>query len=192
MAAASASSEPAPPAETEAAPAEPDEPVPPIADLLPTVEDVPPGFVVTDEGERAEDVVAASFGEAEAADAAARLAEWGWRQNLYRTFEDVNADPATDATNYLEISLHRFRDAAAAGEALPYFAAAVIGQGLTELGVDPVGDQALALAGNPTGGANLVVVYVQDGPVLIRIGGSSPAGDPTDDVVALARQIVER
>jgi len=191
--AAEPSPNPSPPASSapSEAPAEPAEPVPPIEDLLPTVEDVPAGWVSTVDGDRPEAEVAGSFGDPD--DAATKLEAWGWRQNLYITFEDPNADLATDATNYLAVSIHRFRDAAAAAEALPYFADAVVAaQGLSAIEVDPVGDAVRALRGNPEGTANLVVVYAQDGPFLIRIGGSSPTGDPTDDALALARLIAER
>ncbi len=167
----------------------------PLADMLPTVEDLPEnllaGFVVTQDDERTLDQVAASLGDP--AETTPLLEEWGWRQNLFRTFENPGAEIPEDATNYVDVSLHRFGNAESTGEALDYFSDAVVAaQGLSEIRVDRVGDEVRALSGNPEGTANLVVLYVRDGPTLIRIGGSSPAGDPTEDVLALAREVVER
>lgn len=157
--------------------------------LLPGASDLPAGFVRTEDDSRTQDQVANNLPDPE--EAAANLDAWGWQQNAYRTFA-IPADQATDpaATNFVNISVHRFADADGASQALSYFADAVISaQGLERIDVDQVGDESIALKGSPDG-ANLVVLYLRSGDYLIRIGGSSPQGDPTDDVVAVAKKII--
>ena len=83
--------------------------------LLPAAERMPGGVVVVEEGGRTADEIAATFPDP--ADAARRLAEWGWAENVYRHF----ASP--DGTLRIEVSLHRFGTGSAAAAALPYYAA---------------------------------------------------------------------
>lgn len=158
--------------------------------LLPTSNDVPDGFKRTEDGKRTQDLVVASFGDPD--DANAKLVEWEWEENAYRTYEipaESNPDPNT--TTYINVSVHKFGSRSATAQALTYFADAVIqAQGLEEIDVDSLGDKSLALKGSPDG-VNLVVLYVRTGSFLIRIGGSSPLGDPTDAVIAVAENILE-
>ena len=167
---------------------------PPLSALLPTAEEVAvivPGMVQTEDGERSEEEVLNALGGTE--DAAQRLEAWGWQENLYRSFAyPAEAEVAPDATNFINISPHRFASDEAAAEALTYFSnIVVVAQGLEEIPVDPIGDNVRALRGAPDG-VPLVVLYVQDGPTMYRIAAAAPAaGDPTSDVVALARMLVD-
>lgn len=158
--------------------------------MLPTTGDLPDGFERTEDDKRVKEAVAASFSDSD--EALANLNEWGWRENAYRTFEvPATANPDPNAMNVINISIHRFGTERGARDALIYFADDVIGtQGLEEFEIDRIGEQSRALRGAPDG-ANLVVLYVRMDNYLIRLGGYSPQGDPTDDVVAMAEQIVD-
>ena len=63
----------------------------------------------------------------------------------------------------------------------------IFGQGLEEVEPPAIGESARLLIGAPDG-VPLSVLYAQDGPIMYRIGGStsSPDGDPTADVLAVA------
>lgn len=50
--------------------------------------------------------------------------------------------------------------------------------------------KSLALKGS-VNGFKLVVIYVRTGRFLIRIDGSSPLGDPTKAVIAVAENLLE-
>lgn len=183
------SPEPSATAEDAAAP-EPTRSTASARSMLPTTGDLPDGFQRTEDDKRVKDAVAASFSNSD--EATNLLGEWEWRENAYRTFEipaDAGADP--NSMTYINISIHRFGTEQGAKSALTYFADDVITtQGLEELDVDRVGEQTRALKGAPDG-ANLVVLYIRTNNYLIRIGGSSPQGDPTQDVIAMAEKIVE-
>jgi hypothetical protein len=164
---------------------------PPAAiSLLPTTGDLPDGFERTENDRRTEEAVASSF--ADPAEAAVKLEEWGWEENAYRTFEiPADSGPDPSLTTYVNISIHYFGAKNGARHALSYFADSVIQlQGLEEIEVEKIGQETRALKGSPDG-VNLVVFYVRYGNYLIRIGGSSPQGDPTEDVLELAKKIVE-
>lgn len=158
--------------------------------LLPTTGDFPDGFERTENDKRTEDAVASSF--ADPAEATEKLEEWGWEENAYRTFEiPADKEPDPNATTFINISIHYFTEKTGSRKALSYFADSVIeAQGLEEITVDKIGQETRALKGSPDG-TNLVVLYIRYGNYLIRIGGSSPQGDPTQDVIDLANKIVQ-
>lgn len=157
--------------------------------LLPITDDLPEGFVRTENDKRTEDAVAASFANPD--EATEKLQEWGWEENAYRTFEiPANKSPDPTMTTFVNISIHYFSANAGSRHALSYFADSVItAQGLDEIEVDKIGQETRALKGSPDG-TNLVVLYIRHGNYLIRIGGSSPDGDPTQDVIDLGEKIV--
>src|SRR6185312_17116173 len=101
--------------------------------------------------------------------AAQLLDDWGWSGNAFREFTAGEADVAPGATNFLNVSVHRFADAESAANSLVFFADQVIfGQGLQEVEPPAIGETARLLVGPP-----VAVLYVQDGPILYRLGGSS-------------------
>jgi hypothetical protein len=157
--------------------------------LLPTTGDLPDGFERTENDRRTEDAVAASFSDPD--EATQKLDEWGWTENVYRTFEiPEDKGPDSTTTTFINISIHYFSENGGSRKALSYFADSVIAaQGLEEIEVDKIGQETRALKGSPDG-TNLVVLYIRSGNYLIRIGGSSPEGDPTQDVIALGEKIV--
>jgi hypothetical protein len=162
----------------------------PLLDLLPTQAQVPEGMTLTNEAERSKAEVIEQLGGTD--EAAQHLDDWGWSGNAYRDFV-ADPDAATPASlSFLNVSVHRFADAESAANALVFFSDQVItGQGLEEVEAPAVGDSARLLTGAPNGSA-LTVLYVQQGPILYRIGGSAATadGDPTSGVLAVAQEIV--
>ena len=159
-----------------------------LADLLPTEDEVPQGLTMTEDATRTEDEVVQSLGTE---DATQLLDNWGWDGNSYRRFSGT--DMPAGSTTFLDVSIHRFASGDAAAEALTYFSDQVIAaQGLEELTVDPVGDAVRALTGASDDGTTNVVVYVQQGADLVRVGGSSADGDPMDDVLNVAKTVVAK
>jgi len=162
----------------------------PLLDLLPTQSQVPEGLILTNEAERSKADVVEQLGDT--AEAAQHLDDWGWSGNAYR---DFIADP--DAANpgtlsFLNVSVHRFADAESAANAMVFFSDQVIlVQGLEEVEPPAIGDSARLLKGAPDG-SPLTVLYVQDGPIMYRIGGSAATvdGDPTQDVLSVASEII--
>ena len=162
----------------------------PLLDLLPTQAQVPEGMLLTNEAERSKADVVEQLGDTE--EAAQHLDDWGWSGNAYR---DFIADP--DAANpgtlsFLNVSVHRFADAESAANAMVFFSdQVIIGQGLEEVEPPAIGENARLLKGAPDG-SPLTVLYVQQGPIMYRIGGSAATvdGDPTADVLSVASEII--
>ena len=163
----------------------------PLADLLPTVDQLPAGFTVSNEGDRSEAIVLGALGDSE--EAAALLDDWGWQGNSFRDFLLGEEEaPAPGTTIFYSASVHRFADPESAEKALTYFSDIVAAQGLEDVEVEPVGETVRALTGAPDGVA-FTVLYVRDGSLMFRIAGSSNVAeaDPTADVTAFAQMIVQ-
>ena len=163
----------------------------PLLAFLPTQDQMPAGMILADEAERSKaDVVEALGGTEEAAQL---LDDWGWSGNAYRDFiipEGVQPPPT--GTTFINVSVHRFADATSAANAMVYFSDQVIfGQGLQEVEAPAIGESARLLQGVPDG-VPLAILYVQDGPIMYRLGGSTSAaeGDPTTDVLSVAAAII--
>lgn len=163
----------------------------PLLEFLPTQDQVPEGMVLADEAERSKAEVALALGDTEEANVL--LDDWGWSGNAYREFVvPQDAAPGPGGTTFLNVSVHRFADAESAAKANVFFSdQVVIGQGLEEREAPAIGDSARLLVGSPDG-VPLSVLYVQSGPIMYRIGGSSANADsdPTSDVLAVAQAIV--
>lgn len=163
----------------------------PLLDFLPTQDQVPEGLILADEAERSKQAVAEALGGTD--EAYTLLDDWGWSGNAYREFVlPQDAEPGPTGTTFLNISVHRFADAESAANALTYFADyVVINQGLQDQEPPAIGESARLLTGAP-GDVPLTVLYVQDGPIMYRIGGSTQVAeaDPTSDVLAVAQAIM--
>lgn len=159
--------------------------------LLPSTSDLPAGFERTDDAKRTEDEVAGSLSNTSAEDAKALLESWGWQENAYRNFEiPAGSSPDPISTTAISVSVHRFDSKKGASNALTLFSDDIkASQGMEEIEVEKIGDRMVALKGT-SDGATLVVLYIRTGNYLIRIGGTSPQGDPTQDVVNVAKTIV--
>ncbi|CAN5724214.1 hypothetical protein BH23CHL5_BH23CHL5_27650 [soil metagenome] len=156
--------------------------------LLPEPSALAGSWSVALEGERSRAEVGAQLGD----DGETLLTAWRWRENLYRDFNRTDAESFSGDATFLSVSIHRFASRDGAAEALDYLSEIVVSaQGLQDVGNVPIGDNARGLEG-PGEGVNLYVLYVQDGNYLIRLGGSSPAGDPAQFVDAVAELIVDQ
>ncbi len=161
-----------------------------LLEFLPATSNLPPGMKLADEAERSKAEVIESLGGTD--EAAQFIEEWGWSGNAFRDFiSDPDAEvPST--TQFLNVSVHRFADAASAANALVFFSDQVIFvPGLQEVEAPALGESARLLVGAPEG-YQLSVLYAQDGPILYRIGGSSGSAeiDPSPDVLAVAAAII--
>ena len=87
--------------------------------------------------------------------------------------------------------IHRFGTGDLAAEALTYFTDDVAASGQVDVEVPALGDETRALQGGDNG-TDIVTLYTRRGPILIKVAGYAPSGDPTDDVVALAEVILEK
>ena len=157
--------------------------------LLPAQDVMPQGLTAGEDVTRNQTEVAAAIGGNREAET--NLQEWGWTGNVERSF--TAADPAAlapDATTDITVSLHGFRDDAAAAEALVYFSDVLIGLGYEEVEVGDIGATNRMLLMPQEDGGTTAALYVQEGPVLYRIGGYSPGGDPTSDVLDLAEALI--
>ena len=158
--------------------------------LLPTIDDVGSEFVMTEFDDRNRTAVSKSFGDPN--DALSKLKQWGWKENVYTTFEipaDNVADPSQ--TTYLSVSIHRFATIDGATQGFTYFSDAVLNvPGTTEQTSDNYADQTRTLSSTSATG-NLVVIYIRQGNYLIKATAASPTGDPTAELVALVKKIVK-
>ena len=161
--------------------------------LLPTEAQLPvEGLVLVNSGDRTLADVAGTFGSDEASTEAEEfLSNLGWSANVFNEFSAEPGVLPPDATSYLSVSIHQFADQPAASEALPYFSNVVVAvQGYSEGQADPIGDEIRLLRGVGEDGTTNVAAYIVDGRLLYRIGGSSPAGDPTGHVLQLAEMVI--
>lgn len=108
------------------------------------------------------------------------LQEWGWQENVYRTY--VADAPPANAAGWMTIGIHRFSSVDGAANALPYFAEARRNAtGFDPLDVGLFADQTEAMVGN-AGNGREVIIYARRGNLVFRVDGVAPNGDPTEDV----------
>jgi hypothetical protein len=116
------------------------------------------------------------------------LDSWAWSGGTYRFF--ACDEPPAGRAGWIEIHVHAFGDAASAQAAADVFAdARAEAVNLAHVAPPDIGEHAAALSGAALNG-NEFTVYASQGPLLVRVTGISPAGNPTGDVVAVARAVV--
>jgi hypothetical protein len=121
-------------------------------------------------------------------DAATRLDEWGWQASSYRVLACSN--PPEGEVGWVEINVHRFRNAIAAQQAVDYFAAIRADGTLLIPGpTPPFGDYGVSLGG-PTPNGSEVSIYASQGPLLIRVTGVSSSGIPFMNVLAVTQAVL--
>ena len=121
-------------------------------------------------------------------DAATTLQTLGWQDGVTRVYR-CDAPPA-GGVGSVDISVHQFSDDASAAAAVPYFANARAK--VTQLASAPalqLGDTSAALSG-PTAQGTESTLYVSSGPLLFRVTGIAPEGDPTSDVETIMAALV--
>ncbi|MEZ4500569.1 MAG: hypothetical protein R2839_10950 [Thermomicrobiales bacterium] len=154
------------------------------ADFLPDVSDLGGDWIVQAEGERSQAEVGEALGEG----GEDTLVQLGWQANLFR---DFNREVADDETFFISISVHQFATSEGASEALAYFSQVLASTGLYQDAAEvTIGDASVAMEGTQSG-ANLYALYVLDGNILVRFGGSSLMGDPAPYVNTVAAQIID-
>jgi hypothetical protein len=143
-------------------------------------------FLLEDDRTLTFDEIAFRLGDT--ADARSRLQGWGWQASANRTFA-CDAPPAGEA-GWIDIGVHLFASAAAAQQALDYYASLRAESAHLTFGAPPpLGDYAAAISGPASNGAE-VTLYTSRGPLLIRVTGVSPSGSPFGDVQAVAQSIL--
>lgn len=158
------------------------------ADYLPTLGDLPSGFQQTAEGRLRKADVAAQLGP----DGETTLEEWTWRENA--SLEFTSNDAAPDETFFLSAGVHRFGRSAGASDGLNGLADvldSIADPNYKEVDVDKIGDEARAFAAE-TPDSNIYILYVRNGNIVYRVGGSSLSGDPAADVIALAETLIDQ
>jgi len=184
---AAGATEEAPPANNAAgsAPLSEDE----LVALLPDASIMPQGLDVITDATRTEAEVATALGGSR--DAQTRLENWGWTANVEREFKaPEDSGLPLDATTTITVSLHGFSSEQAAAEALTYYSDVVVGLGYEEAEAGDIGATNRLLIMRQEDGGTVVALYVQKGSVLYRIGGYSPAGDPTTNVLNVALEVL--
>jgi hypothetical protein len=159
--------------------------------LLPGPELMPMGLdTQADSALTREDVVTALGGGREAE---TNLTNWGWSGNAQRSYTASAPETlAPDATTDINISLHGFASDQAAAEALTFYSDVLINNGYAEVEVGDIGATNRMLIQQQAEGGTNVALYIQQGPVLYRIGGFSPGGDPSTNVINLAQAMISQ
>lgn len=161
-----------------------------LAALLPEADAAPAGLDTAADSELDQAGVVEALGGGRPAEQ--NLETWGWTGNAQRVFSP--SDPGAlgaEATTFLSASVHGFATPEAAAEALPFFSDILVDGGWAEVEAPDLGDAARMLQTVNEDGSTNVALYIQDGTVLYRIGGSSTGGDPTQDVTDMATSILE-
>lgn len=164
-----------------------------VDDLLPIADDLPAELVVTDDSALTTvDEVAESFSDP--TDATARLEAWGWEANASRIFElPDGSEVSASGLTFLYVSVHRFGSAAAAQEALSYFADELVsGTDMQPSDGVAVGETSLGLVGPSDEGVEVGALYVQQGPFLMRVGTFASNGAALGEAVDVTRVLLDR
>ena len=123
-------------------------------------------------------------------DAAEYLEALGWETGAYREF--ICDDAPTSDVDWIDLSVHRFRDSAGAAAAVPYFAhARTIDTLLTAAPAMRLGDTSTAISG-PSNIGTEYTLYLSTGPLLLRVTGVAPVGDPRPAVEGVMSALYER
>jgi hypothetical protein len=156
--------------------------------MLPDASALPAGFDGGTDSERDLAGVVEALGGSRTAEQ--NLQKWGWSGNAERAF---NADPAAvepgSVTN-ITVSLHGFKDAASATAALPFYSDILANLGYEDVQAPAIGQHTRMLVQPQEDGGVNVALYIQQGPVLYRIGGYAPGGDPSQAVIDVATKML--
>ena len=113
----------------------------------------------------------------------------GWQGGVYRQFA---CKPPPGRVGWVDISVDRFPDAAAAAEAVAFFAASrADGLDLQSVPAAGIGDSSAALTGRAVNGTEYSL-YLSQGPLLYAVTGVAPdsGSDPRPDVEAIATALL--
>jgi hypothetical protein len=114
------------------------------------------------------------------ADATVTLDTLGWQEGAYRQFGCDNPGPGH--VGWVNMGILRFADAQSAADAVDFFAESrALVTNLQAAAPLTLGESAAALAG-PTVNGTEYTLFVSNGPLLFRVTGVAPVGDPRQDV----------
>ena len=157
--------------------------------LQPGVDVLPTGFDTEEDISLEEADVVTALGGSRTAEQ--NLEQWGWFGNSGRAWSP--SDPSVleeGATTSMNSSIHGFKDAASAAEALTFFTDILATSGYEEGEAPDLGESSRILTSEGEDGV-IVALYVQQDGVMYRFGGfAPPGGDPTQDVINLATETV--
>lgn len=154
--------------------------------MLPDASAMPEGLTSVTDSERSLTDVVTALGGSRTVES--NLKKWGWSGNVERKFDAP--DPSqlvAGATTSIVVSVHGFGSASGAKDALKVYVDALAASGYTEVNAPKLGDSARMLQITNSDGTMNVALYVQQGNVLYRFGGSANGGDPTTNVVNVAQ-----
>jgi hypothetical protein len=123
------------------------------------------------------------------AEAATALQDLGWQGGVYRQFA---CKPPPGRVGWVDISVHRFPDAASANEAVDFFAASrADSMDLQIVPATAIGDSSAAVTGRAVNGTEYSL-YLSHGPLLYAVTGVAPdsGSDPRPDVEAIATALL--
>ncbi len=142
-------------------------------------------FRVAGEGDM--DIPAVAERLAAGEDVAGSLDALGWAGGVYRQFA---CDPEPGHAGWIDLSVHRFPDAASAAEAAAMFAETrARGMDLQSAPLTALGEGDAAIGGPAVNGTEYSR-YVSRGPLLFAVTGVAPEGDPRPDVEEVAAALV--
>lgn len=151
---------------------------PELLQILPSAEFLPPGLVQTEGRARSASNTAGGFPNP---DQTSRMfVEWGWLESATGAYEGRTPR----GTTRLEAGVYRWRDAAGASAALPYFARTrADALQLAEITAPAIGDETRGIMGPVSGGIE-ATIYVRIDNYLLRMTAIG-TGDPMADVLSL-------
>jgi hypothetical protein len=124
------------------------------------------------------------------ANAESTLTGMGWEKGINRQFGCDVTGP--DGVGWVTVGVLGFADAPSAQDAVAFLASARAAN--TRLAAAPaiaLGDRSAALTGAAPNGTEYTL-YASRGPLLFRVTGVAPMGDPRSDVEAIAAALFER
>lgn len=154
-----------------------------ITSLLPLAHEVPPGLVHVAEANRTLSQV--TVGYRNPAETAWLFQEWGWRENVTRTYEAASSE---NAVQMVYVSIHQFGDDRGAANALDYsFQDQMSATGAWEMAPSPIAATTRALVTDAD-----VTIYARQGNLLIRLTVEYPTGDPLPIAESILSSMVAR
>jgi hypothetical protein len=167
-------------------------PTPPatsLASMLPDMSEVPPGLELESDGAITAQAIPLTFPAP--AEAAERLARWGWQEHASRRLIAAG-EPVPGRPSSVEISLHRFASDAGAASALPFFAEARSeARGLSVVSIGAVRPVEAVVIGQGVEG-NQFTLFVRLGNLLVRVTAVGPDTAVEDVAREVANVVVNK
>lgn len=159
-----------------------------IRTTLPVVESMPGAF--QESGDLPQDLEYVTVNLGGGPEIEDLLATHGWQAAMSRTFEST--DPASTGSTQIVVSVHAFKDDAAAQAMLPEFDTILQGYNWTSVEMNQMGDGSRMLVWTDANtGEDAVTIYVVDGQLLYRVFVKGPTGfDSAPNAIHVVNQLV--